>query len=56
VVKAKPQTLYPRERDRVLTALEAGWASGLIWTGTDIFASTVSKSRNVQPIVKRCIG
>jgi hypothetical protein len=29
----KPRRLYPRERDPVSIVLDAGWASGLVWTG-----------------------
>ena len=32
MVEATPCPLYPRERDPVPIAQEAGWAPGLVWT------------------------
>jgi hypothetical protein len=44
VVNAKPRPLYSRERDPVLLAKGAGWASGSIWTGTENLAPTGIRS------------
>jgi len=35
-----PWPIYPRERDLVPIVSEAGWAPGLVWTGTENLAST----------------
>jgi hypothetical protein len=35
MVKATPRSLYPRERDLVPIVQEAGWAPGLVWTGSE---------------------
>ena len=40
VIKAKPRTLYPRERNLVPTVEEAGWALGPVWSGTENLAPT----------------
>lgn len=33
----------------VLTVLEAGWATGPVWMGSEYFASTVVRTLSVQP-------
>jgi hypothetical protein len=38
VVNAKPRPLYPRERDPVTTAYEAGWVPGPVLTGVENLA------------------
>jgi len=38
VVYATPLSLYSRERDTLSIVQEAGWASGLIWTGAENIA------------------
>jgi hypothetical protein len=38
VVNATPRPLYPRERDLVPTAQEAGWATGPVWTRAENLA------------------
>jgi len=40
VVNVMPWPIYPRERDLVPIVSEAGWAPGLVWTGTENLAST----------------
>jgi hypothetical protein len=42
---AKPRPLYPREKELVPIVQEAGWALGLVWTG--------STPRTVQPAASR---
>ena len=44
VVKATPRPLYPLETDLVPIAAEAGWAPGLVGTGVENLALTVSRS------------
>ena len=40
MVNTTPRPLYPRERDPVLIAQEAGWAPGPAWTGAEHLAPT----------------
>jgi hypothetical protein len=40
VVSATPWPIYPQERDLAPTVSEAGWAPGLVWTGTENLAPT----------------
>ena len=37
---------YPREREPVPTAQEAGWVPGPVWTGAENLASTGIRSPN----------
>jgi len=53
VVNATPWPLYPRERDTVYIAQEAGWASVPVWTVANILPSTGIRSLTVQPVASR---
>ena len=44
MVNATLRPLYPRERDPVPTAQEAGWAPESVWTGAENLAFTGIRS------------
>jgi hypothetical protein len=46
VVNATFRPLYPRERDPVPTAQEAGWATRLMWMGAENLAPTSIRSQH----------
>jgi hypothetical protein len=39
LVNTTPQPIYPWERDPVPIVLEAGWATGPVWTGAENLTS-----------------
>ena len=47
VFKATPRPLYPRERNPVSDAQEAGWDSRLVWTGVENLAPTGIRYREL---------
>jgi len=53
VVNATLRPLYPRKRDPVPIAQEAGWAPEPVWTGAENLALPRFDHRTVQPIAIR---
>ena len=53
VVNATLRPLYPRKRDPVPIAQEAGWAPEPVWTGAENLALTRFDHRTVQSIAIR---
>jgi hypothetical protein len=51
-----PATLYPRGKEPVHIAYEAGWASELVWTQRLEEKSFVSVIRPVTPLKRRSIS
>jgi hypothetical protein len=53
VVKATTRPLYPRDWDPLPAVQEAGWTSGLVWTGADSPPPKFDP-RTVQTVASRC--
>jgi len=53
VVNVSPQTLYPREREKLPIVQEAEWAPVPFWTAAENFAFTGFDPRTVHPVASR---